>query len=593
MPKYRITAPDGKTYEVTAPDGATEDEIIQYAQKNYAQPKQQAQGKEPSLSEMLNMAPKLGGVIGMGDAYNALGGALRGAGSIGSTLISGAKAVSELSPLTLAKQYLKGENLGGGLSNILSDDAARREAMTGGLQELGVNPESKSFDVGKIGAEIAGTMGTGGLLANTARAALSPAMALKLAPLLSSIQTSGMSAGGATGLGGLAARAVGGAITGGASAGMIDPRLAGQGLAYGAATPLAIMGAGKVGQGVNWLVGAPKQSPEMVGAINAARREGLVIPPSQANPNLKNRLLEGISGKLTTAQNASAKNKDQFERMAAAGLGLPASTKVTPEILSDIRKTAGADYEAVASTGIVTPTQKYADALDSIAKPFKTAQQGFPNAKPSPVIDLVESLRSPQFDASSAVAKISELRSMADDAFRSGSKDVGRASKKAADALEDVLDSHLVATGQIDLLPAFREARKLIAKTYSVENALNKVTGSIDPMKLASQLQRGKPLTGELKDIAEFAARFPKASQTVEKMGSLPQTSPLDWGLGSITAATTMNPLAMASVATRPMLRAGALSPYIQNRLIQQPIPQIPTQLQQFGYQAAPALINR
>lgn len=35
MPKYRVTAPNGKTYEVNAPDGATQEEVLAYAQQNY------------------------------------------------------------------------------------------------------------------------------------------------------------------------------------------------------------------------------------------------------------------------------------------------------------------------------------------------------------------------------------------------------------------------------------------------------------------------------------------------------------------------------------------------------------------------------
>jgi len=38
MPKYRITAPDGKSYEVNAPDGATQEQVLAYAQQHYQQP---------------------------------------------------------------------------------------------------------------------------------------------------------------------------------------------------------------------------------------------------------------------------------------------------------------------------------------------------------------------------------------------------------------------------------------------------------------------------------------------------------------------------------------------------------------------------
>lgn len=37
MPTYVVTAPDGKEYEITAPEGASQEEVLAYAQRNYAQ----------------------------------------------------------------------------------------------------------------------------------------------------------------------------------------------------------------------------------------------------------------------------------------------------------------------------------------------------------------------------------------------------------------------------------------------------------------------------------------------------------------------------------------------------------------------------
>lgn len=45
MPAYEITAPDGSIYEVTAPDGASEQEVLSYAQQNYAP--QEPEQKQP------------------------------------------------------------------------------------------------------------------------------------------------------------------------------------------------------------------------------------------------------------------------------------------------------------------------------------------------------------------------------------------------------------------------------------------------------------------------------------------------------------------------------------------------------------------
>jgi hypothetical protein len=310
-------------------------------------------------------------------------------------------------------------------------------------------------------------------------------------------------------------------------------------------------------------------NPQMAQSIQQARDLGYVIPPTQANPSMLNRAMEGIAGKISTAQNASARNQQITNELAAKSLGLPKDTLITPEVITNLRTTAGNAYTNLGLSGQVIADKSYINALDDIAKPYLTAMQGFPDSPPSPVINLVQSLKSPSFDASSAVEKIKQLRTSADDAFRTGSSDIGRASKKAADAIEGALETHLSKTGQTDLLNKFRDARQLIAKTYTIEKAANTTTGTIDAKKLAAQLQRGKPLSGELKSIAQFSQAFPKASQATEAMGSLPQLSPLDYAAGLLGGVSTTGGLGAAAILARPALRAAALSSPVQNRLIQ------------------------
>lgn len=505
-------------------------------------------------------------------------GALRGAGSIGATL---------LAPVDIISDALSGKGL------TLDGNRQRRADMDAALQELGADTDSASYQVGKVGAEIAGTLGVGGAIANAA--ARVPGVA---APMVQAIRTAGFSSGGATGVAGLASRTVGGAAVGGASAALVDPETAGTGMLIGGALPGAMQAAGATGRAVGRVMSGPAQSPQMAQAVKAAQSAGFVIPPTQANGSLGNRILEGVAGKISTAQNASARNQKATNSLAAKALGLPADAQITPDVLTNIRTAAGQAYDAVASAGTVTPGAAYDRTLDGIAAQAVKASQGFPNAKPSAVIDLVESLRSPAFDASAAVAKIKELRSAADDAFRTGNTDVGRASKQAAKALEDVLETHLSATGQQDLLKGFKDARTLIAKTYTVEKALNPASGTVGARKLAAELRKGKPISGELKQVAEFAATFPKAAQPVENMGSLPQISPLDFfGAGGI-AAMTSQPWMLGIAATRPAARAAALSPLVQSRLIQQQggggaLSRLPwASAEQLGFRAAPVAIS-
>lgn len=526
------------------------------------------------------------------------GGAMQGIGNIAAGLVRGAGSIGAtvLYPIDKATDLIKGDRkekdfdrliLGDAYKAPLSRNEERRANMDAGLQELGAQPDSLLYQGGKIGAEIAGTLGTGGVIAKGAQAVgAAPA-------IVNAIRTAGMSTGQAGG-GNLLARMLGGGITGGAAAGIVNPEQAVTGAAIGGALPVVGNALGAI---VRTMRG-PKQSADLASAIQSARGAGYVIPPSQARPTLANRALEGFSGKITTAQNASAQNAGVTNKLVAQDLGLAADTKITPDVLKGLRDTAGQSYRAIGSTGTITPAASYKTALDAIEAPFQQAQQAFPNAKASPVIDLVESLRSPSFDAASAVEKIKQLRTAADDAFRSGNTDVARASRSAAGALEDAIESHLQTVGQAPLLQQFRDARKLIAKTYSVEKALNPTTGAIDARALASQLKRGKPLSGGTKDAAEFAGRFPKAAQPIEGMGSLPQTSPLDWALGGSLSAMTSNPLALASVLARPAARSLVLSPLVQNRLVQSTTPNrlaslLTPEVRQFGYRAAPVAGSR
>lgn len=164
-------------------------------------------------------------------AGNVLSGLVRGAGSIGSTLLAPRDALENL-------LYRKG-----GVPELQIQD--RRPAMDAGLKSMGAEPDSWMYKGGKLGGEIAGTLGMGGALANAG--ARVPLLASKAAPLLEAVRTGGMSAGGMSGLPGLGVRAAGGALTGAASAGAVNPEDAGLGAAIGGAFPVAAKLAGEAG----------------------------------------------------------------------------------------------------------------------------------------------------------------------------------------------------------------------------------------------------------------------------------------------------------------------------------------------------------
>lgn len=168
--------------------------------------------------------PKEGGFAqGVG---NLAAGLVRGAGSIGATLVA---------PYDIAKDAINGKGLS------LESNRQRRADMDAALGTMGAETDSLLYKGGKLAGEVAGTAGAGGLTANALTKV--PGVAAVAPNLLSAIRTGGLSAPGAN----LATRATGGAINGLVTAGLANPEDAGTGAAFGGALPVAVKAAGATG----------------------------------------------------------------------------------------------------------------------------------------------------------------------------------------------------------------------------------------------------------------------------------------------------------------------------------------------------------
>lgn len=301
------------------------------------------------------------------------------------------------------------------------------------------------------------------------------------------------------------------------------------------------------------------QRATMAGNVTAAQKAGYVVPPATSNPTATNKVLEGAAGKLTTAQLASATNQSNTARLAAKALGLPEDVPLTLGSIQAVRQEAGKAYEAVRGAGTVQMDGQLWSALNRAEAAAAGANRSFPGVASNPAIARIEALRQNQFDAGGAVDAIRVLRDYADEAFAQGSKAAGKTYKSAATALEDALDRHLASSGNEGAVNAFRAARQLIAKTYSVESAFNQTTGQVSATKLAAALSKGKPLSGELKQVAEFGQAFPKAARSFNE--SLPGVSPLDFYAAGGTAALSKEPYALLYPFARQGIRNLLMTP--------------------------------
>ncbi len=455
----------------------------------------------------------------------------------------GAKDVIDTGAKALASGFdkLAGTNEGSRVAEMNASGTKQFDAEYGG---------SAAASVGRVAGQVAATMPVGGFLGQGMRAAgavgLLPGAAI---PLGEAIASGGLRAAGA----GLATRAAGGAISGGAAAGLVDPDQALTGAAIGGALPVVVRGAAQGMQKVGQAIRGPEVPAGIRRAVAEATAEGYVIPPTQAQPSLKNRLLEGMAGKATVSQNASARNQEVTNRLSALSLGLPGDTPLTPSVLQEIRSNAGQAYKAVASLPV---------------KPAERANPMF-NKPASPEINpakMVEDLKQTRNDAQAWFKAYNRSASPEDLAK-------ARAADSTSKRLETELESYAAGMGQGDLVQGLRDARTLIAKTYSVERAMNPTTGNVDAQTLAKLAKKGV-LSGGLKVAANMASAFPKAAQPVERMGSLPQLSPLDWAAAGSMGAATGSPLAATGLVARPLARAAALSAPVQRGLSAAPVEQ-------------------
>lgn len=500
MAKYRITAPDGGTYEVTAPDTATQAEVMAYAQKNYTPKPTKTAAQQVENDAITRGARNFTDDMGPLDKLNA------GAG----------KAFADIG-LALRQRM--------GMASRA--DAAEARRLDAPLM--------------KTGAGVAGNiMGNVSMLAP---AALAPG-----------------------------AQAVPAAATIGAIAGYLNPSVS----AREDVTNTALGAAG--GAGGQWLANKAAGSAafqrakaqdvvsanaQKTASAQQANKAGYVVPPEDIGQGggVLSKIASGFGGKIKTAQEASFLNQPVTDKLARQAIGLAPDDALTADVLQTIRNQAATQgYAPIRGAGTVQADKQFVDALDKIAATQQGAARSFPGLADNGVVDLIAKLKQPAFDAADAIDATRVLRETADKAYRQGDKTLGKASKAAADALESALERHLTAAGNPEALSAFRDARTLIAKTYSVQKGLNSQTGAVSADALGKQLAKGAPLTGELRTIAETAGAFPKATQALKEAPKA--LSPLDMAVAA-GGAVSGNPMMMAWLG-RPLARKALLSDPMQ-----------------------------
>jgi hypothetical protein len=362
-----------------------------------------------------------------------------------------------------------------------------------------------------------------------------------------------------------------------ANTGTINPAQLGNEMAASAlmAAPVAGVGA----------VTTPRQVAPLTRSQQIAQQaiaEGATLPPTQVNPTMLNRLLEGFSGKQQTSQVASIKNQEVINAQARKALGFAQDTPITPDVLRQYRDVKGQAYDALRSNPAYYTDRPFITAVNDKVKDLQRLAS---TTDVSADINVLNGLKQLRFDGDGLVEQMKRLKFDGEAnsiSLDPAKKSLGQAQKFAARQLEDLAERNLNNFNQPDVMKNFKEARQDIAKSYTIEKSLNAATGDVSGAKLGQRASQGKIVPAELQNLSNAAAAFPTAFQNVSRIGSVPGISPLDVGAAGIAAASAGNPTLLATVAGRPLARSAITSGPFQRNMLPNTQPPVPGLLNRF-----------
>ncbi|WP_393922889.1 hypothetical protein [Pseudomonas fluorescens] len=471
------------------------------------------------FGSLLTRLPQGAGREIMTDAGNMLAGAVRGAGSIGATLVA---------PYDIVKDAMDGKGLS------LESNRRRRQEMDWGLEYMGAKPDSMAYKGGKLGGEIAGTAGAGGLLAKGLT--MLPGAA-NITPLIEAVGSGGFKAGGLSGAAGLGARVAGGAITGGASAGLVNPEDAGVGAMVGGAIPGAVSLAGNTARGLGRAIRGGEISPEVSGLLQKANNFGIDIPADRVvNSKPMNALAASLEYMPLSGRSATMeKMQGQLNRAVSNTFGQN-SDNVTMA-LRKAQGDLGAKFDSVLQSNKVkvdpTFTQELADHAQRASSELESGQANI----------ILK-----QIDEIMAKAPNGEIDGQTAYNIKKTLDRIGQRNSPEAWYAGDLKKSLMGALNRSlapDEAAAFAKVRQQYGTMLDLKKmAQNGADGDISIARLANMKNIGNP---DLQDLADISAQFLKSRESPH--GAMQRL--MLGGLGAVGAG---------SGAMSPVLLGGAMA---------------------------------
>lgn len=278
---------------------------------------------------------------------------------------------------------------------------------------------------------------------------------------------------------------------------------------------------------------AMKQRPLTVKQETLKKAQGAGYAASPADAGRMS-VLEGMTGKPYSQQRISVFNDANTARLMRQELGLPKDAPLTVSTMQSVRDAAyKSGYEPLKKSGLQINgiDRAFINDVTDMTRIPNRIRQNFPDAKLVASSEKIQNLRNsiiePKWDIDAGMEYIRHLRAEATQNLKPLAQAdpdryaLGHAQRAAADALEGLIERQAPR----NLVSDFRAARTKIAKTHSIEDAMNDAAGTVSARELAKLKDRGIPLTGNLKTAADFAEAFPKSNQNPATFGgSVPWT---------------------------------------------------------------------
>lgn len=502
------------------------------------------------------------------DTVDALvGGAAMGVADIGNTVLNAGAALLPGKYFPETKQANRTRN---------ADFAAITEQ----------NKDSSAFNGARTGSNILMTLPVGGALGAGVKSA-SPLLvrAGASAPVVdgiaNSLATSGFRTGmpAATTLGGRAAdlgiRSLGGAVTGGASAGLVNPSDALTGAAIGGGLPAAATVAGKVGGAIRNVVTGGAVSPEVAALAQRAKQLGIDIPADRiAGSKPMNALAASLSYVPMSGRAAS-------EDRMVSGLNRALSRTFgqdSDNVTAALRK-AGDDLGGKFDTVLQNNKVQVDNALLAKLGDIETTadrELGADGMKAikGQITELLDKGQTGEIDGQAAY----NIKRTLD---RIGKRSTPEAfhAREMKSALMDALDRSIGPQESA----AFSTTRKQYGNMMALENlAQNGAEGGVSVARLANMKHINNP---DLQELADISAQFVKARES--QHGAMQRA--VVGGAASVTAGL---PGLAAGATLGRGLNMALDSNLLKQALMNGPTPTSPTtnKLLQGLYRSAPIL---